>query len=82
MEQAGEYDGSRIVVCQKCGVTIGEYTERDGRIWLKVSPAYAVQVSNGVCLACNHPVSYYSTDKTLERLMERRQRVIKLERGE
>ena len=67
------YQGDRTVICQRCRVVIGTYTEIDGRTWLQIG-VVVVRDFSGRCQVCSAPVYFHSTDKTLEKVLERRRK--------
>ncbi len=73
-EQKADYITPRSVTCAKCGATIGECTEHAGRVWLRIG-IIALEYAHGAC-ECGQDWHWASSDKTLERMMESRRRLL------
>lgn len=80
-EPPQDYITPRVYTCHKCGAQIGHFMEVEGRVWVRIG-AVNLRYMSGVCGFCGEPFTYSSTDKTLERMFKRRNRMIKLEKGE
>jgi hypothetical protein len=57
------------VTC-KCGLPIGIYVLREGKIWLRVG-TLEVYAAHGVCAVCGEQFHWASSDKRLDDLIAR-----------
>lgn len=58
------------VDCVECGFNLGEYVQVGDDVWLSVGNLM-LKVAHGKCVICGTEWHFVSSDKKLERLIER-----------